>query len=241
MLAGRDVLSATTPTPKGRYLTRQELHQARNDLQQWMMPEDMDQRVEALSAISDEYFFIQADLEFIRDAHTAADFAKARQAQRVRLYAGQRPDFELDLGGGATQLFEITEADLPGRKRGDEYRATLGEPAKWEHVEQEEMIANAAAIPGALKDVSDKKAAGGYEPSCALVVMVNIPTYGACEEEVEALMEAATQNAGAAFREVWIMWAGELYRPWPRGWNRPPKPEPEPHEPFDLAEIFGDR
>ncbi len=230
-----------TPTPapiKGRYLTADELRAAHIDLQQWMTPDEMDVRFDALSALSGDYFFIQGGLQFIRDAHIGARFAKSRGASRVRLCAGNRPDFEID-GVNGPRLFEATEADLPGRRRGDEYRATLGQPDTIVRVENDEINANIAAVPGALTARAVGKAGGGYDPAWGLVIFLNVATYGSYDE-IEECFEAATQPAAGAFAEVWVQWGRDAYRTWPQGGPRPPKQVGEPPN-FDLSKIFDGR
>jgi len=194
-----------------------------------MTPDQLLAHVSDVTTILEDNFFLQSGLAFIRDAYTAAKFAKQRGAQSVRLCAGTRPDFEMTLDG-ITQLFEVTEADLPGRTRGKEYRDALGQPPKLVHVEQLEMFQNACAIPGALEDRATLKAGKSYDPSWSLVILLNIPTYGVAIAEVESIMTAATEAAGKAFSEVWVMWNGRLYRPWPAGWNAPPEPAADPSD-----------
>jgi hypothetical protein len=233
-------MTTAAPAPiKGRYMTADELRAARADLQQWMTPDEMGARFDALSAVSGDYFFIQGGLQFIRDAHIAETFAKARNSGRVRLCAGERPDFEIDVGS-ATHLYEATEADLPGRRRGDEYRSTLGKPDTIVHVDNDEINANIAAVPGALSLRAADKAGGGYDPAWGLVIFLNVATYGCDKKEIEDCMEAATQPAADAFSEVWVLWGRDAYRTWPQGGPRPPRQVDEPPN-FDLSEIFDGR
>ncbi|KCZ93514.1 hypothetical protein [Hyphomonas johnsonii] len=204
------------PVPiKGRYQTPNELKAAHAALQLWMTPDEMEARFDVLSAVSGEYFFIQGGLQFIRDSHIAATFGKARRANRVRLCGGERPDFEIEVGN-VTQLYEATEADLPGRRRGDEYKASLGKPNTLIHVENAEINANIAAVPGALRARALGKAGGGYDPSWGLVIFLNVATYGFDAGEIEACFEVATKPASSSFSEVWVLWGSEVYRPWPR-------------------------
>jgi len=201
----------------GRYLSKAERERARSALQSWQSPLQMEREVENCTDILEENFFIQGGLEFLRDAYTAAMFAKLRGLKRVRLCAEDRPDFEVENDDGSNMLFEVTEVDLPGRRRGDEYRHHIKQPRSTRLIDQREMQDNAAAIPSALKSISDRKAGGGYDPSWGLVVLLNIPTYGVAVAETEAAMAAATEASGAVFKEVWIVWRDKLYCPWPNG------------------------
>ena len=223
----------------GRYLTAEELKATRADLEQWMTPDDMAARFDALAGISGDFFFIQPGLQFLRDAHIASSFAKSRGSSRVRLCSGTRPDFEVE-AGGVCRMYEATEADLPNRRRGDEYRAKVGKAPQIEHVENDEINANIAAVPGALTARAVGKAAGGYDPAWGLVIFLNVATYGCDRDEIEDCFEAATQPAAGAFAEVWVQWGRDAYRTWPRGGPRPPKQVDEPPN-FDLSEIFDGR
>lgn len=228
------------PAPiDGRYLTVDELRAARVDFTQWMSPHEMDARFDALSQLSGDYFFIQAGLQFLRDAHIAAQFAKSRDVSRVRLCAGTRPDFEIEVEDG-TRLYEATEADLPNRRRGDEYRSALGRPPGIVHVDRKEISENIAAVPDTLADRAADKAAGGYDPAWGLVIFLNVATYGCDQDEIEGCLEAATQPAAGAFAEVWVQWGPDAYRTWPQGGPRPPRQEYDGPN-FDLSEIYEGR
>ena len=70
--------------------------------------------------LRDLAFFNQPGVQFLRDAWIASRLATGLSAGQVRLWPGNQPDFEVVVGAKAL-LFEATEADKPGRKRGDEY------------------------------------------------------------------------------------------------------------------------
>lgn len=224
----------------GRRLTKGERRQALTDLKQWQSPEAMAERFAAISAIPGEYFFVHAGHEFIRDAYIAAEFAKARGASRVRL-SDDPPDFEIEVDG-VVEKFEATEADIPGRKRGDEYRAELENPQHTELVAQEVINAGIAAVPVALRAAAELKAAKAfqdsrYDPSWGLVILQNCATYGFGKAELEAGFDAATLPAKTAFRQVWVLWGREAYRTWPPCGPRPFSGATDTGN-FDHSEIF---
>ena len=225
----------------GRRLTKAERQQALADLQQWMTPADMAARFDALSAISDEHFFLHGENQFMEDAHIAAQFALARGASRVRLVTDP-PDFEIEVDG-EVQKFEATEADHAGRRRGAEYKAALGQPSEWQQFDTAAINADIAAVPGALRAAAELKATKAkadprYDPSWGLVILQNASSHGCGKTEIEACLEGATEPANHAFREVWVLWGRDAYRAWPPGGPRPAKGPYEPPN-FDLSEILG--
>jgi hypothetical protein len=227
----------------GRRFGKPERRQAVAELQRWMTPAEMDARFDALSAISDQHFFLHGENQFMEDAHIAARFALARGASRVRLVKDP-PDFEIE-ADGVVQRFEATEADHAGRKRGDEYKAALGQPPGWRHFDTAAINAEIAAVPVALRAAAELKAAKAmadprYDPSWGLVILQNAATHGCGRAEIEACLEVATEPASHVFREVWVLWGGDAYRTWPQGGPRPAKPPREPPD-FDLSEIFDGR
>lgn len=203
----------------------------------------MDARFDAISAISDQHFFLHGENQFMEDAHIAAQFALARGASRVRLVKDP-PDFEIE-ADGVVQKFEATEADHLGRRRGDEYRAKLGQPSRFEQFDTAAINADIAAVPGALRAAAELKAAKAkadprYDPSWGLVILQNAATHGCGRAEIEACLGAATEPASHVFREVWVLWGGDAYRTWPQDGPRPPRQVDEPPD-FDLSEIFDGR
>ncbi len=231
-----------TPT-LGRRLEGAEWRKALADLRQWMTPTDMEARFDALSAITGDLLFEHGENGFIRDAYIASEIAKARGASLVRL-AADAPDFEIELDG-LTCTYEATEADIPGRRRGKEYQEARGKPPEMRLVGQDVINAGIAAVPVALKAAAEGKVAKArrnpvYDPSWGLVILQNCATYGCGRDEVEALIDQATEPARAAFAEVWVLWGRDAYRTWPPGGPRPAKQPTEPPN-FDLSEIFPGR
>src|SRR5579871_2601983 len=94
-------------------------------LSEWRTPGDAAAYVAAVNdAMGSADFFRQAGVEFLRDAWLAAEFGRHRQSSSVRLVPEreQWPDFETRAGEVIDERVECAEADLPGRRRGDEYR-----------------------------------------------------------------------------------------------------------------------
>jgi hypothetical protein len=104
-----------------RQLTRQEREHWKASFEVRQTPAELLVNWTRLHEILGPEALIQAGLEFYRDAYVAVRFAKARNADFVRLWPGNRPDFEIVVGGKSL-LLEAIEADTPGRKRGAEYK-----------------------------------------------------------------------------------------------------------------------
>lgn len=164
-------------------------------------------------------FFRQGGVEFLRDAWLAAEFGRHRQCSRIRLVAEreQWPDFET-CGGGADQRVECAEADVPGRRRGDEYRAAeewaVTDQPNFKHDPIEDWIARADQVPAALAAAIATKIKKHYAGRASLLVYLNIGEFGIRQAEIEAAMLPAITPALPHFQRVWILWKTRLYGPW---------------------------
>lgn len=186
-----------------------------------MAPDAMLDLVEELRAILRGHMMVQSGLTFVREAWVASRFAQARGADAVRIWPKDRPDCELTLGG-RRELFEIVEADQPGRKRSTEYKERMQKAERGELVvvecdPVEEWIARAANGPKMLRDAAAKKANKDYEPGISLLIYLNLGEYGIRQKEIEAAMRPATACAKDAFLEVWVLWEGGAYLVWRLG------------------------
>jgi hypothetical protein len=158
-------------------------------------------------------FFRQGGIQFLRDAWLAAEFGRHRQSSFVRLVPEreQWPDFEV-WDGDAIERIECAEADISGRRRGDEYRE--GEEPKVRHDPVEDWIARADQAPAALSGVIAKKIRKRYAGHASLLVYLNITEFGIRQAEIEAAMKPAVAPALTHFDRVWILWKERLYGPW---------------------------
>jgi hypothetical protein len=105
-------------------LSKPELARHRAWLSDWRTPADMAAYVSTINhSMGSADFFRQGGVEFLRDAWLAAEFGRHRQSSIVRLIAEREhwPDFETR-AGDVIERVECAEADVPGRRRGDEYR-----------------------------------------------------------------------------------------------------------------------
>src|SRR5690242_17532310 len=106
-------------------LTKEDIARHQAWLCEWHTPAEMTAYVTAVNdEMSSADFFGQGGVAFLRDAWLAGEFGRHRQSSLVRLIPKheQWPDFEAQIGGRTEQV-ECVEADIPGRKRGDEYEA----------------------------------------------------------------------------------------------------------------------
>lgn len=88
----------------------------RRDLQEWRSPEKLRDELTSARPEHGSNLLTAGGTEFFREACSACQFALLREATRVRLVAGPRPDFEMDVTEGARK-FEVTEANTPGRSK----------------------------------------------------------------------------------------------------------------------------
>lgn len=198
-------------------LTREELELHRAWLSDWRSPAEAARYVsEVNNSMGSTDFFGQSGAEFLRDAWLASKFGQLRGCGAVRLVpaADRWPDFEARRLGEVERV-ECVEADLPGRRRGDEYRRAEGCPTV-ENDPVDEWIARASATPTALANAISRKLAKKYPPGASLLVYLNIVSWGVGQAQIEAAMGKATEPALAHFRRVWILWEGRLHGPWQR-------------------------
>lgn len=233
----RSVLGGGPDTMAGRQLTKAERESWRIRLEQEMSPDEMIRSVDELKDIVWAYMHVQAGLAFVRDAWTAGRFAQARAADAVRLWPGDRPDCELMLQG-RRELFEIVEADQPGRQRSAEYRDLIRrrELGEREQVEiDEDWQSRAAMAPEMLRRAAIAKAAKGYDLDNGLIIHLNLMEHGFKAREVEAAMQPCTAAAKDAFREVWVLWQNAAYPLWRNGKALPPDRRPKREDEMDRS------
>jgi len=201
-------------------LTKPELKQHRAWLSEWRAPDDMAAYVSAANhAMGSADFFGQGGVEFLRDAWMAAEFGRHRKSSFVRLVPERErwPDFEARTGD-AIERVECAEADIPGRRRGDDYRMAgerrvHGQPTV-EHDPVDDWIARADQVPAALAAVIETKIGKHYAGRASLLIYLNIGEFGIRQAEIEATMPPAVTPALPHFQRVWILWKERLHGPW---------------------------
>jgi len=195
------------------YMSAETLDSHLQWMSQWRPPGDMNEYVhELMNSVGSKALFNKSGTTFILEAWIAGHFANVVGATTVRLIDDQWPDFELRLNENLIR-FETTEADVPGRKRGDEYRQSpqmMEDPV-------EDWIARAEAVPGALKTAVRKKKAKLYSKHENLLIYLNIGEYGIRHREIIAAFPDATKDARDIFKSVWILWKQQAFEVWRDG------------------------
>lgn len=185
------------------------------ELSEWTPTNALRARIDQITqSIPRTTLFSQGGLAFLRDTWIASRVASALQADTVRLISAERPDFEIQTGGNI-QGFEATEADMDGRRRGDE---PDNPPLQQDPVEA--WRNRFEAIPAALDRVVSKKLSKEYPPETNLVIYLNLGCYGAYVQEGLPILRHHTAPAAAKFRRVFVLWEGYLYRFWEEGQYR---------------------
>jgi hypothetical protein len=195
-------------------LTLQEIEKHRAWLSDWRVPLEMEDYVGRVNDyMGSEDFFSQPGVTFLRDAWSAAKFSECRKADAVRLIKAEWPDFEARIEGVVRQ-YECVEADLPGRRRGDEYRDS--DPPRMKLDPVEDWIKRAEQIPAALKNAIEKKIRKRYSGRASLLIYLNIGEFGVRQKEIEASFLEMAAPATTHFESVWILWKDRVYGPWKR-------------------------
>jgi hypothetical protein len=192
-------------------IPRHELEADRASLSQWQSPAEFAGHVAALKhKAGPVQVYNDPQSNFVRDAWVAAKLATALAAEAVRLVPDIWPDCELRIGK-KVRKYEITIADLKGRRGGDEYKAAATSEPRWE---VDDWATRANHAPDALRRAAEVKAGKGYPKSAGLVIYLNLSEYGWKRKEIEAVMHEATAAAATAFLDVWVLWDGRLYLVW---------------------------
>jgi hypothetical protein len=207
-----DLEIATSTRTADTRIQKDVLVEWRTELSQWTTCDAFRTRIDNLAdGIPRNTFFRQAGLTFMRDAWIASRVASALSSDMVRLIASDRPDFEIRIGSHILQ-FEATEADIEGRRRGDEPddpHPRMDPVENWRK--------RFEAIPSALDRVVAKKIEKDYAPEVNLVIYLNLGCYGAYVEEGLPIIQDRTEAARNKFKSVYVLWEGELYKFWENG------------------------
>jgi hypothetical protein len=204
-------------------LTPEQIGDHHSALSEWQCPDQMIEKVEQIRCqIGAETFFNQCGLSFLREAWCAGRFAKERTASHVRIVHSDPPDFMIRIDG-RDESFEMVEADIPGRKRGMEYRGLISEnpesncdkDIELEDYASEDWIKDKSYVEFAVRAVVSKKCRKMYPPDTSLLILLNISSFGLATpseiEEVEATLRAGSVPARAKFQQVWAFWEGRSY------------------------------
>lgn len=158
----------------------------------------------ARGSISAEDFFSKPAYKKIQELWCAAHFSMAYSAfiQECWVHIADRDlqtdtDFELEVRG-VLHPFQITEVQLPGRRRGDEYRGKA--PPAWEQEDYSEGSEKGASW---VRAGIDKKFSGygGSVTHLNLLVYLNFPAWDQQFHD----MRDATGDVARKFASVWLL------------------------------------
>jgi hypothetical protein len=206
-----------------RQITDKYLDRAKDQLQYPRAPAELRGYVAALMDMLGcvDLFNRSGGLTFIREAHVAAELGILRTAASVSLVSAKRkrPDFELHFGD-RTELYELVEAQTPGRKRGDEYTAlaAAGFPTcHWpfeEWATGEQASRSIRAMAKVKAKTAEKLAAKGtpYPEQTRLLIYVNLVDFGAHSKEIEDVFPTAVEPARKWFSSIWVLWKNRAYQ-----------------------------
>ena len=188
-------------------------------LHAWLPPKDFREALNRLETAQGDHLLTDPRAGFYRDAFCAELFATLVGADLVRLMAGERPDFQINIAGSES-AFEVTEADTPGRKRGQDVqerrkRRVPRQPFVEDFPYEDWLTPEQADI--ALRTAADKKDRSVYDPSWGLVILLNPIEFGAHQQAIEELMVSATAAVRNRFASVWVLWKGVGYNTWQDG------------------------
>lgn len=204
------------------------------ELFDWQEPDEFYETVQRLTPLDSADSLTSPRNQIFLDAWIAAEFAKRASSELVCLIKDDWPDFQVSKEG-LVRTFESVEADMPGRRRGDEYKGWKKSNYRPEHDKIENWRARRDAIPQALDTVVQKKIEKNYDSSSlqsvGLVIYLNLGTYGEWRGDIEIEIFEKTRPAASVFQDVWVLWDNRLYRTWPEPLilteQEPPPRDPE--------------
>jgi hypothetical protein len=196
--------------PIGLTLTPKEMEAACVELGRWQSVETFNRTERRLRLRNaDPDFFVQPQLKFLHDAYVLAKFAARIGADQVRLAdrRDQWPDGFVRISKRTVKV-EVTSTH-GGRKLGEEYR----EPRGMRFDPVEDWHARADSIPGYLDTAIREKVSryGARYCDCWLVVYLNIDEWGVRQREIEQVIAEMMIRYSDHFREISVLWKGELY------------------------------
>ena len=177
----------------------------------WQSPAEMKAAADLLGNALGRYALMQAGVLF-REAFVASRFAAHRHAETVRLLPPRlepTPDFAI-LVNGAERWYETTEADRPGRQRGQEYKR----PDSLDRLEwiSEDQWVEPETYLEVIRQRTASKAAKAYDKCDGLIIWSN--AFPISQEELldHAWWKSAAEPAQTAFPEVWCHFKSRFKR-----------------------------
>lgn len=176
-----------------------------DDLFAWQTPAEMRAIAELLSQQLGWGALKRAGTAF-REAFVACRFAEHRSADAVRLLKAAQtptPDFAIRLAN-EERWYETTEADRPGRTRGNEpplQSIQMIPDSDW--VEPEDYL-------GVIQARAKRKARRAYSRCNGLIIWSNAFPIAKEHQLDRRWWETAVEPAAEAFEEVWVHFKSEF-------------------------------
>ncbi|MDH4246688.1 MAG: hypothetical protein OEW39_02600 [Deltaproteobacteria bacterium] len=199
---------------------------------QWRNPAEVrdlcNEVIDGLEAKSGEFeILIGSGLQPLRDAVTAADvgITYGRQHPGVQVLlipeGDRRPDFQLREAGGSVLTFEATEAYLPGRSRGVDYKKIREMPKQQRGLELvggEQMIANQAKVEEVFAARVKDKAGKRYLDEAGQVVTPHLLIRDNLHHDhAGEALAAMVENWKESFPSIWVLAKNlDLIQLWPK-------------------------
>jgi hypothetical protein len=187
----------------------------KQEFESWLTTAEFSEKYDAIAGTIDSAdFFCSSRIQWLRDAWAAAQYAQLSGAVKVRLISDEWPDFEVQHSNGELERVEFTEADVPNRKRAEEYRNDKMRGYPVEADPYQDWVARRKKIPDALRAAVEKKARKLYGGAkrVSLLIYLNIGTYGEWHDEIIGEIHTFTAKAHDIFAAVFVLWNGELIR-----------------------------
>ena len=158
------------------------------------------------------YAVSQGNMQFWREAHCACDFATAQGADALRLCEGNRPDFELRIGGSVVPC-ELAELRDPVSRTGREYEVAADQHNRGEKlpVEPFEVDGHKLWLKERLEAAVSSKANKGYDPATVLAVYIHAWIFPDQWEQAARVIGEVTAPHAHVFSAIWVLGSGRLY------------------------------
>ena len=192
---------------------KRQRNQWKSRLEEWQSAQDFRDALDKLRAEYGKQLLSKSEFtSLFRDAYAASAFAFHRGAEKVRLIKANQPDFEIE-ALGRKQMYEVVEADTPGRRRGDEIKhqpeRVTGTPLP------DDLLLTAELAQQILETAAKRKDKDIYLPEWGLVIVLNPIRLGGQEQhDIEEGLARATAVVKDRFEEVWVLWGHAAYKAW---------------------------
>lgn len=166
--------------------------------------------------------FLQNNWKYLLEVWASGMFASIASVKnkiRVRLGEGdQSPDFYIEHKNSVLD-FELTECDLIGRKRGNEYRNVRNRQELVCLDNPDALFDDSHHIRQQLPMAVQKKCEKHYNPKRNLLIYINVGMDGQEKPPIpDHELQVMTKSASTEFNSTWLLWENYIMQTWPK-WN----------------------